>query len=116
MLNYGNRRQNDATELMALPEDLRERQREDRPQLDRRRGASRFSFEQTTRAEDGFEIVAPRGDLDFNSADDLRTVLLDLVERRNAVLVKLSAVLFGRQTKRQPRYRPILVPGWGHIS
>ena len=77
---------------MALPEGWRERQREERRQQDRRRGASRFSFEQTTRADDGFEIVALRGDVDFNSAEDLRALLLDLIARRNDVLVELSAV------------------------
>ncbi len=88
----GNRRQNDAQEPMAAPEGWRGRQPEDRRHQDRRRGASRFSFEQSSRAEDGFEIVAPRGDLDFNSADDLRALLLDLIARRRDVLVELSAV------------------------
>ena len=87
-----NRRQNDALEPMAPPPSWRGRQPEDRRHQDRRRGANRFSFEQTTRAEDGFEIVAPRGDLDFNSADDLRALLLDLIEARRDVLVELSAV------------------------
>ncbi len=88
----GNRRRNDALEPMATPQGWRGRQPEDRRRRDRRRGASRFSFEQTTRAEDGFEIVAPRGDLDFNGADDLRALLLDLIARRRDVLVELSAV------------------------
>ncbi len=87
-----NRRHNDAPEPMAAPEDWRERQSEDRREQDRRRGASRFSFEQPPQAEDGFEIVTLWGDLDFNAADDLRTALLDLIERRNDLLVELSAV------------------------
>ena len=89
---HGNRRKNSAPELMALPKGWRERQREERRQQDRRRGATRFSFQHTTRAEDGFEIVALRGDLDFDTVEDLRTMLLDLIARRSDVLVELSAV------------------------
>ena len=88
----GNRRRNDALEPTPAPQGWRGRQPEDRRHQVRRRGTNRFSFEQTSRAEDGFEIVALRGDLDFNSAEDLRALLLDLIAQRRDVLVELTAV------------------------
>lgn len=84
-----------------------ERGESDRRQYDRRQGGrrktdgdgsgaehgapQRFSYTHST-TDDGFEVIAPQGDLDFNNSGDLRTVLLELVEQQSNVLVDMTAV------------------------